>query len=123
MPKNLKEWSAQVRERDGKCMDCGSINDLHAHHIKHKVTHPELILDLSNGKTLCYRCHKAEHERNRPPRIRSDKPNRKTLLKQIAYLEDFSAKVTQALMKQEQANKELAKELRRLQRLEKYFNF
>lgn len=96
MIKDLREWSKQVKLRDGKCTDCGSTHDLHAHHIKHKQTNPELKLDLENGKTLCYRCHKAEHERNRPPRIRSSRPQRRTLQKRIDYLENFLAEVTQA---------------------------
>lgn len=83
----LKIWADAVKARDGKCLDCGSVKDLHAHHVKPKSTHPELSLDVSNGKTLCYSCHKAEHERNRPPRVRSARPSRKTLERRIAYLE------------------------------------
>lgn len=84
----LKEWADSVKGRDGKCLECGSVEDLHAHHVKPKATHPELILDVENGKTLCYRCHKREHERNRPPRMRSvtDRPQRKTLLRQLEKL-------------------------------------
>lgn len=90
MPKitsKLGLWSAAVKERDGKCMECGRVEDLHAHHIKPKSTHPELKLDVENGKTLCYGCHKSEHEKNRPVRVRSEKPNRKTLLMIIKHLE------------------------------------
>ena len=83
----LSDWSAQVKGRDGKCRNCGTVEDLHAHHIKPKATHPELILDVANGITLCYRCHKREHERNRPVRIRSPRPHRKTLERQIEELE------------------------------------
>lgn len=82
----LSDWSRDVKVRDGKCMECSRTEDLHAHHIKPKSTHPELKLDLDNGKTLCYRCHKAEHEKNRPVRIRSTNPQRRTLLKQNYYL-------------------------------------
>ena len=87
MTPKLKVWADDVKARDGKCMECGTLHDLHAHHIKPKAAHPELTLDLSNGKTLCYRCHKAEHERNRPPRIRTDRPQRKSLEKRIQFLE------------------------------------
>ena len=86
----LSEWSAAVKARDGKCLDCGSLKDLHAHHDKPKSTHPELALDLDNGRTLCYRCHKATHERmrERGARLgRSNRPQRKTLEKRIAELE------------------------------------
>jgi len=84
----LKVWADAVKARDGKCVDCGTDEDLHAHHIKAKSSHPEISLDVSNGKTLCYRCHKAEHERNRPVRIRSNRPQRRTLQARIKGLED-----------------------------------
>ena len=85
---SLSDWSNAVKVRDGRCLSCGSYHDLHAHHIKQKSIYPELMLDISNGKTLCYRCHKREHEVNRPPRIRGDKrPQRRTLEARIRYLE------------------------------------
>lgn len=84
---NLSDWAKSVKERDGECLECGRKEDLHAHHIKPKSAFPELIYDLLNGKTLCYRCHKLEHERTRHIRIRSKKPNRNTLLKRIHELE------------------------------------
>jgi hypothetical protein len=93
----LADWSRQVRERDGRCMDCGSVEDLHAHHIKPKSTHPDLKLDVANGKTLCYRCHKQEHERARSTRIRAKAPHRKTMLKRIAELELQVKALTEAL--------------------------
>lgn len=82
------EWSKAVKIRDGKCMKCSSLNNLHAHHIKPKATHPELKYEITNGMTLCYTCHKAEHEHNRPIRIRSYTPQRKTLLRKIAELKE-----------------------------------
>lgn len=85
----LKDWADAVKSRDGKCMDCGSINDLHAHHIKPKSSHPDLRLAVDNGKTLCYGCHKKEHERNRPIRIRSSRPQRRVLLARIESLEEI----------------------------------
>ena len=87
MAKDLVEWSRSVRARDGKCMKCGREEDLHAHHVLPKSTHPELKLDIGNGVTLCYSCHKREHEENRPIRIRSNSPRRGTLQKKISSLE------------------------------------
>jgi len=84
----LGAWASAVKSRDGKCLDCGSVDDLHAHHIKPKSAYPELIFDVSNGRTLCYRCHKAEHERNRPVRVRSNQPQRRTLKRQIEQLSE-----------------------------------
>lgn len=107
------EWSRQVKARDGKCMHCGRLEDLHAHHIKPKATHPELSGDVANGITLCYRCHKAEHERTRSPRIRgAGKPQRRTLLKRIAQLEGQVASL-------EARNWALAGEVARLRRFER----
>ncbi len=63
--KNLAEWSKAVRERDGRCLDCGAAFGLVAHHVQPKSTHPELKLDLSNGKTLCAICH-LQHHKNHP---------------------------------------------------------
>lgn len=58
----LMGWSKAVRERDGKCCECGSIKALNAHHIKRKSTHPELALNLDNGITLCSNCHNEHHK-------------------------------------------------------------
>lgn len=55
-------WSLAVRVRDGhKCVECGAIGRLHAHHIKPWKTHPELRFELSNGITLCPSCHQKAH--------------------------------------------------------------
>jgi cytochrome c553 len=83
----LVEWSAAVKARDGRCVACNSVDDLHAHHVLPKATHPELKYEVSNGLTLCYRCHKAEHARNRV-RTGAYGPQRKTLLKRIEELEE-----------------------------------
>lgn len=98
MPGNsLAEWSRAVRARDGRCMLCGSTDSLHAHHILPKATHPELMLCVENGKTLCYACHKKEHENNRLPRLRKEyRPHRKTLERRIDQLEDEVRKLKAA---------------------------
>ena len=83
----LSDWSNAIKSRDGKCIKCGKLDDLHSHHIKPKSMYPELMFDLSNGITLCYSCHKKEHENNRPIRSRGLKPQRKTILKKLAQLE------------------------------------
>lgn len=57
-----KAWSVSVRTRDGnKCVECGATGRLHAHHVKSFKHHPELRYDVSNGITLCPKCHEAEH--------------------------------------------------------------
>lgn len=56
-------WADSVIARDSAtCQKCGVKNvELHAHHIKSYKLHPELRLDVSNGITLCYKCHWEVH--------------------------------------------------------------
>lgn len=56
-----KRWSLAVRNRDGKCVDCGAGGKLHAHHVKPWKQHPELRFDVANGATLCPPCHQKVH--------------------------------------------------------------
>jgi hypothetical protein len=61
---NQVAWSSMVKIRDGKCMKCSSVYDLHAHHIKSFKDHSELRYDVNNGITLCGICHRLEHKLN-----------------------------------------------------------
>jgi transposase len=59
-----KMWMRAVRDRDGwQCVQCGSKERLHAHHIKQWKSHPELRFAVSNGMTLCHSCHERVHGR------------------------------------------------------------
>ena len=52
------DWSKKVRERDGYlCTECGKKENLLAHHIIPWKENETLRFDISNGKTLCSRCH------------------------------------------------------------------
>jgi len=60
-----KEWRKSVFERDNyTCQICGARNGngktikLNADHIKPLSKFPNLIFELSNGRTLCVPCHK-----------------------------------------------------------------
>ena len=57
------KWREAVLARDGGvCQHCGTSGvELHAHHLKSHKDHPDLRFVLSNGITLCYRCHWAVH--------------------------------------------------------------
>lgn len=57
------KWQNAVISRDnGVCQDCGATNiELHAHHIKPYKSFPDLRYDVSNGITLCYKCHWSVH--------------------------------------------------------------
>lgn len=57
-------WASLVKDRDKKCTECGSVYDLHAHHIKQYKDHPELRHDVNNGITLCGNCHRKWHSEN-----------------------------------------------------------
>jgi 5-methylcytosine-specific restriction endonuclease McrA len=52
-------WRMAVFTRDkSKCVLCGSRETpLHADHIKSFAHHPDLRLDVDNGRTLCKPCH------------------------------------------------------------------
>jgi 5-methylcytosine-specific restriction endonuclease McrA len=54
-------WARLVKHRDNKCVECGSVDELHAHHVKSFIKHPELRYDVNNGITLCRICHNLHH--------------------------------------------------------------
>ena len=61
---NQVAWSTLVKLRDGKCTQCSSVYDLHAHHIKAFKDNEELRYDVNNGITLCSQCHRKWHKEN-----------------------------------------------------------
>lgn len=57
-------WKREVKKRDGwECQRCPEKRHkkVTAHHILNFSNHPDLRLDLNNGITFCYPCHKAFH--------------------------------------------------------------
>lgn len=56
-----EKWAMAVILRDKKCVRCGAVEKLQAHHLKSWKHHPALRLDLSNGVALCPTCHHAQH--------------------------------------------------------------
>lgn len=61
--KSIK-WSLAVRNRDGnKCTRCGTMENLHAHHIVPWRVSEELRYEISNGITLCNSCHHKEERK------------------------------------------------------------
>ena len=65
--KEYREWRKRVFERDnGTCVDCGSKDNMHAHHIVPFQYDPfEKGIDINNGVVLCGKCHRARHKKNR----------------------------------------------------------
>lgn len=57
-----KIWSKGVKDKDGWiCQTCGEKKDLHAHHIKPWTPKAKSNYDISNGITLCRKCHAKVH--------------------------------------------------------------
>lgn len=61
---NQVAWASMVKLRDGKCTECSSVYDLHAHHIKSYKDNESLRYDVNNGITLCGACHREWHKKN-----------------------------------------------------------
>lgn len=58
------KWRENVLERDNyKCQDCGTEDNLHAHHIVPLSENDDLATDESNGVTVCVDCHQIRHEK------------------------------------------------------------
>jgi len=53
------EWRINVKKRDGKCLECGSVKKLVSHHIVpvRNITDINLLTDMNNGICLCKKCH------------------------------------------------------------------
>ena len=63
-PQNYYTWRKLVLQRDNfTCQECKKLNSRESHHIKNYIDYPELRYEVSNGKTLCKDCHKAQHRK------------------------------------------------------------
>lgn len=64
--KKAKEWRNAIFQRDRfTCQMCGIVGGkLNAHHIKEWAKYKEFRFDVSNGITLCEKCHKNLHRRS-----------------------------------------------------------
>ncbi len=56
------QWKNDVLKRDGRrCTKCGSTSKLNVHHVAAWKDCPSLRVSVSNGVTLCFKCHCKEH--------------------------------------------------------------
>ena len=56
------EWRNSVITRDDKkCIICGSGHGIQAHHLNSYIYNPSQRLDVDNGVTLCFGCHRKFH--------------------------------------------------------------
>ena len=92
-----RKWMQAVKDRDGKCIVCGSTSELEADHIKplaeiiaeHGVQNRndaracKELWDISNGQTLCAKCHCKKDNRQYSPngegRRQRDHSSRETI--------------------------------------------
>ena len=85
---SLYKWREEVLKRDNyTCQKCGRTDELIAHHLKPRRQYPDLVLEVSNGTTLCAECHKKESVRHRgrgptsgEVKVRVERPTRQRLL-------------------------------------------
>lgn len=70
------KWQTAVLSRDkATCQMCGAKEtELHAHHIKSWREHPELRFNVSNGLTVCAKCHWLIHSAGNENPVNSVKP-------------------------------------------------
>ena len=62
--KIYKNWRLVILQRDNFiCQGCGEPADV-VHHPKTRKEHPELIVDPSNGVSLCRKCHMGLHRKD-----------------------------------------------------------
>lgn len=60
--KDYQAWRKAVLEEYAyKCAICKGTEDLQVHHIIQAKKNPKSMLDVDNGKVLCFRCHKILH--------------------------------------------------------------
>lgn len=64
--KNLNEWRYYVRLRDNDtCQQCYGVERAFSKECHHISDDPALRLVVTNGKTLCSRCHRHLHHGER----------------------------------------------------------
>jgi hypothetical protein len=104
--RTLTEWSAAIKARDCRCLTCGAMTALVAHHVKPKSQYPELKYDLDNGVTLCVDCHRDHHREHPVVGLGKDVIGKVALKKRVKELEGI-VEVYARLAEKAEENKDL----------------
>ena len=60
-----RAWAKMIKHRDGyKCVRCQSADRIEAHHLVQYKLDQDKRWELSNGETLCFKCHRLHHKLN-----------------------------------------------------------
>ena len=59
--RDYRLWRAKVIRRDKRCVICDSLRYRQAHHLEDGSHNPDLRFVVSNGITLCRKCHTVFH--------------------------------------------------------------
>ena len=57
----VAKWRNEILKR-GSCEQCGSTNNLEAHHVLYWSESPADRINPDNGECLCHKCHTNEHK-------------------------------------------------------------
>lgn len=56
----VRRWTKKILEK-GCCEECGTTEELEAHHVIKWADYPKGRADIKNGECLCHRCHTMRH--------------------------------------------------------------
>lgn len=56
------QWRSKIHSMYNVCQECGSTNNLQAHHIVPVSKNKELATEISNGTLICGECHSEKHD-------------------------------------------------------------
>ncbi len=76
-----KEWKLIRQQRleldNYSCYYCGAVGQLSVHHVKDVINYPDLMLDIDNLRTACFKCHGREDGvRNKAQKVNKKPVNR-----------------------------------------------
>jgi len=85
--REYRVWRASVIRRDKVCVVCGSRKRRQAHHIDHSMYFPDKRFDVSNGVTMCSKCHMQFHSNfKRSTRVKCTKYDFDNFMSLVSYI-------------------------------------